>query len=51
MSISFRLGRELAPDATLLSPRGKVLGDGVTRRFFRRHGMFDLDIPDLLARS
>ncbi len=45
------LGRELAPDVTLLSPRGKVLEDGATRRFFRRHGTFDLDIPDLLART
>jgi predicted esterase len=45
------LGRELAPQATLLSPRGQVLEDGVTRRFFRRHGTFELDIPDLLART
>jgi predicted esterase len=45
------LGRELAPAATLLSPRGQVLEDGVTRRFFRRHGTFELDIPDLLART
>lgn len=45
------LGRELAPEATLLSPRGQVLEDGVTRRFFRRHGTFQLDIPDLLART
>jgi predicted esterase len=45
------LGRQLAPDATLLSPRGQVLEDGVVRRFFRRHGTFDLDIPDLLART
>jgi predicted esterase len=45
------LGRELAPEATLLSPRGQVLEDGVTRRFFRRHGTFELDISDLLART
>jgi predicted esterase len=45
------LGRKLAPEATLLSPRGQVLEDGVTRRFFRRHGTFELDIPDLLART
>jgi predicted esterase len=45
------MGRELAPEATLLSPRGQVLEDGVTRRFFRRHGTFELDIPDLLART
>ncbi len=45
------LGRDLAPRATLLSPRGKVLESGRTRRFFRRHGPLDLDIPDLLART
>jgi predicted esterase len=45
------LGRELAPEATLLGPRGQVLEDGVTRRFFRRHGTFELDIPDLLVRT
>lgn len=45
------LGRELAPAGTLLAPRGKVLEDGVTRRFFRRHDLFELDIPDLLART
>jgi predicted esterase len=45
------LGRRLAPEATLLSPRGQVLEGGVTRRFFRRHGTFELDIPDLLART
>lgn len=45
------LGRELAPEATLLSPRGQVLEGGVARRFFRRHGTFELDIPDLLART
>jgi predicted esterase len=45
------LGRDLAPTATLLSPRGKVLEDGVTRRFFARRSLTDLDIPDLLART
>jgi phospholipase/carboxylesterase len=45
------IGRELAGEATLLSPRGQVLEDGLTRRFFRRHGTFELDIPDLLART
>jgi phospholipase/carboxylesterase len=45
------LGRRLAPEATLLSPRGKVLEDGATRRFFARRGVFELDIPDLLART
>jgi phospholipase/carboxylesterase len=38
------LGRELDPNAALLSPRGKVLENGMTR-FFRRlaEGVFDLD--------
>jgi predicted esterase len=45
------LGRELAPEATLLSPRGQVLEDGDVRRFFHRHGTFELDIPDLHART
>jgi phospholipase/carboxylesterase len=45
------LGRELAPAATLLSPRGQVLENGFTRRFFRRQGRLELDIPDLLART
>jgi predicted esterase len=44
------LGRELDPDAGLLSPRGKVLENGMPR-FFRRlaEGVFDLD--DLQKRS
>ncbi|MGQ0600205.1 MAG: alpha/beta hydrolase, partial [Anaerolineales bacterium] len=45
------LGRRLAPQATLLSPRGKELENGVTRRFFRRRSLLELDIPDLLART
>ena len=45
------LGRRLASGATLLSPRGKELENGVTRRFFRRHSPTELDIPDLLART
>lgn len=44
------LGRALAPDAGLLSPRGKVLENGMPR-FFRRlaEGVFDLE--DLTART
>src|SRR5690242_21351616 len=44
------LGRELDPNAALLSPRGKVLENGMPR-YFRRlaEGVFDLD--DLRART
>jgi phospholipase/carboxylesterase len=44
------LGHELDPNASLLSPRGKVLEDGMPR-FFRRlaEGVFDLD--DLRKRT
>jgi phospholipase/carboxylesterase len=44
------LGHDLDPDASLLSPRGKVLEDGMPR-FFRRlaEGVFDLD--DLRKRT
>ncbi len=45
------LGRALAPEATLLSPRGKVLENGYIRRFFARRGPMELDIPDLLKRT
>src|ERR671926_1239219 len=44
------LGRELDPNASLLSPRGKVLENGMPR-FFRRlsEGVFDLE--DLQKRT
>ncbi|MGH7638267.1 MAG: alpha/beta hydrolase, partial [Gemmatimonadaceae bacterium] len=44
------LARELAPDAAILSPRGKVLERGMPR-FFRRlaEGVFDLE--DLAQRT
>jgi phospholipase/carboxylesterase len=44
------LGRRLAPDATLLSPRGKEL-EGSAPRFFRRFRLGEFDIPNLLART
>jgi phospholipase/carboxylesterase len=44
------LGRQLAPGAALLSPRGKVLESGMPR-FFRRLAVGQLDIPDLLVRT
>jgi phospholipase/carboxylesterase len=45
------LGRQLAPEAGLLSPRGQVLEDGVAARFFARRGVGDLDLDDLRARG
>ena len=45
------LGRQLAPAAALLSPRGQVLEDGVAARFFARRGVGDLDLDDLRRRG
>src|SRR5262245_28677490 len=44
------LGKQIAPEAALLSPRGKVL-EGNNPRFFRRkaEGVFDLE--DLIYRT
>lgn len=44
------LGRSLAPDANLLSPRGKVL-EGGAPRFFRRLAPGVFDEADLIART
>ncbi len=45
------LGRQLAPGAALLSPRGNVLEGGVTNRFFARRSPVDIDVEDMLERS
>ena len=45
------LGRLLAPGAALLSPRGNVLENGTTPRFFRRLAEGVFDVPDLIART
>lgn len=44
------LGRRLDPEANLLSPRGKVLENGMPR-FFRRLAMGVFDLEDLRART
>lgn len=44
------LGRSLDPAANLLSPRGKVLENGMPR-FFRRFAEGVLDVDDLKART
>lgn len=45
------LGRTLGPTAARLSPRGTVMENGVTRRWFRRFGPTDLDLDDMRARG
>jgi predicted esterase len=45
------LGRQLAPTAALLSPRGRVLEGGVAARFFARRGVGNLDLDDLRLRG
>src|SRR5207237_3079238 len=44
------LGRELLPGAALLSPRGKVLENGMPR-FFRRFAEGVFDVEDLKRRA
>ncbi len=44
------LARSIAPNAHLLSPRGKVFENGATR-FFRRLAMGVFDVEDLTART
>ncbi len=44
------LGMALAPDASLLSPRGKVIENGMPR-FFRRLAEGVFDVEDLKSRS
>jgi phospholipase/carboxylesterase len=46
-----QLGRELDPNAQLLSPRGKILEGGRIPRFFRRLAEGVFDIEDLKFRT
>jgi phospholipase/carboxylesterase len=45
------LGRQLAPGACLLSPRGRVREGGTINRFFARRAANDIDVEDLRVRS
>lgn len=45
------LGRELDPNAQLLSPRGKILEGGIMPRFFRRLAEGVFDVEDLKFRT
>lgn len=45
------LGRDLAPQAALLSPRGQVLENGHIRRFFARFAEGQLDLEDMRKRG
>lgn len=45
------LGRQLAPGAALLSPRGRVREGGTINRFFARRAANDIDVPDMIART
>lgn len=45
------IGRQLAPNARLLSPRGKVLENGTQTRFFRRLAEGVFDVEDLIFRT
>lgn len=45
------LGRALAPDASLLSPRGQVREHGQVNRWFARHAEGVLDTDDLARRA
>jgi phospholipase/carboxylesterase len=45
------LGEMLSPGTALLSPRGKVLEDGESRRFFRRNEDGAWDLADFQART
>jgi phospholipase/carboxylesterase/glyoxalase family protein len=45
------LGRQLEPNAALLSPRGKVLERGAIPRFFRRLAEGVFDVEDLKFRT